>query len=1136
MALELQIKTGDAAQQLKLITENLNQLKTALSNFPAATKLNNTIQAVNNMRPIDPSTTRSINQLSTAIKGLSNVGQLRNVATGLSALGRIDMSRVAANVQKLSNAMATLRVPPNLAAAAAAMDKFASSTTRASAAAQKFGVSMKNIKAPAGLASAVGSLNKFGAGARSAAASTHIFGGALGKTNQLLAGFGVTIGAIGFGHFINDLNKVEKQLASFRSITNHVMRDAGGAGASMDMLRDTAYSLGLPLKELVDTYPKFAASLRSSGQSAEDTNKIYKDMSVALAGVGADAIKTQRVFKAVEQMFNKGSVTAEELKQQLGDAIPGAVALFAQSMGKGREEFLKMMEQGQIAASNVKGFAAVLRDTFGPAAEAMAKTWVGAANNMSNAWYDLQGAISGPFFEQLIGPVNNLTEALLNFVKSGAAEAIGVALGKIAGFAIDAATAIVQLASGDWGGLLSNMSGVTGAAVALGAAFKVIQVAIALFSTPIGMLIKGMGGVSVAMAALTPGFGFLVLSITAAVGAVGALVMAWKSFTGSTTSAQQAAEAMYQSASQVTGEVDTLKEAMYVAAHAADKTGISITMLDQAMAQFGGEVGKIQQEMREVTAKFKAGEKTAKDHAKAMEELAARMEIVQQRMTDTARAAEEYKQKVEGASSATSSAGNAAKSSSSGYSSMSGSMRSASSSARDLASSLNSVAAAQRNVESSTTSVKLTGGDSGGGYGSYGTSMAATSGPVGFEGSMWSGGGISHKRSPRRFHGLSPSLWAGAPSFAGGGISDSTAIPAILHPNEAVVPLTGGGEIPVAQTGGSSTAVTADTQYLVKLVELGMGQKVELGRIWQNQNTFLTVIKHHLESHGTLLMNIQNLMTQGVAQLASVAAKLATGGGGGGGSGSIASGTSGSMGTLSSLSGANGDIQGLADAIYNFNKEQASLKKDLNDLYEFGQWFSYGTGTGTANAVLMNPGDRERQSDLNAQMAQNVKDFQYMLSQNKDLAKAAYKLLEQQTGVDYSQQVASFAVGSPNASKDASGGFRAQLHADEAVIPLPDGRSVPVTLPERLMEAFMNNQRQGTAKVSAQNGETISKRMSQSTGSNAWNIVINVNANDAASFSRSQDQIMQELRLKLEKVGEKFGSNQRTEDPTRRVR
>jgi hypothetical protein len=57
-------------------------------------------------------------------------------------------------------------------------------------------------------------------------------------------------------------------------------------------------------------------------------------------------------------------------------------------------------------------------------------------------------------------------------------------------------------------------------------------------------------------------------------------------------------------------------------------------------------------------------------------------------------------------------------------------------------------------------------------------------------------GGIAGKPTGLKYR-LPASAFVNAPRFAGGGISDG-GIPAVLHPNEAVVPLTGGGEIPVA--------------------------------------------------------------------------------------------------------------------------------------------------------------------------------------------------------------------------------------------------------------------------------------------------------------------------------------------------
>ena len=104
--------------------------------------------------------------------------------------------------------------------------------------------------------------------------------------------------------------------------------------------------------------------------------------------------------------------------------------------------------------------------------------------------------------------------------------------------------------------------------------------------------------------------------------------------------------------------------------------------------------------------------------------------------------------------------------------------------------------------------------------------------------------------------------------------------------------------------------------------------------------------------------------------------------------------------------------------------------------------------------------------------------------------------------------VPSAAEGSPNLSRDASGGFIALLHPNEAVIPLPDGRSVPVKLPED---------------------------RARGRGGNVFNVNVTINAKDAASFRQSEDQVMQTLQRALDRATMTLGKTPAIEDPTKRA-
>lgn len=1166
MALELQISAGNAKANLEAVTAAAKNLKAALDGMPQATRFTNLVKAFNGITGIPSGAISSIDSLARAVNQLGAAKDLSTLARGLNAIGRVDIAKVTANVKALSTALASIRIPPGLAQAGAALQSFAAAAQNASAQTRSLTASMRGFRVPSALLNSVNQVNSLSAAMTNARANTASFGSGMHSLNGVLAGFGVTLGAVGFGRFISGLNDIEKQMASFRSIVDVSMKDVGGSSASLDVLRATAEKLGLPLRELVDTYPKFATAIRLSGQSGAEANQIFKDLSVGLAGVGADAIKTQRVFKAVEQMFNKGTVTAEELKQQLGDAIPGAVQLFARSMGISTAELSKMMEAGQVASSNVGKFASLLAQEMGPAAEAMAKTWVGASNRMANAWAELQMSVSGSFFDAITPSVGNLAKAVQDFVSSGAAATLGATLGSIAAVVIDLGAAITNLLSGPFGGFVGVVGGVVAAAATLGAVFKTVGMAASVLSLSSLMpLVTSLGSIGVAVASAIASFALLNPVITAVAVAIGVAVVAYNMLTGATTTAAQSADQLYAAAKGINGEVDTMGEAMHVAANASNDWGVSTTQLAQAQQVLGAEISVIQGLIANYNEQLKAGSLTAEEHAQKMEELAARMDKVQEAMTNVARGAEKHRSAMNGASSATSSAASASDKASNSYLSMGSSMSSATSQARSLESALSSLASTQREMSTSTTSVTLTNDDGG-------TSAPESTGPVGFEGNMFdkgslfSGGGISHKGTNKKWRNLPAALWKGAPKLAGGientnQILGSGGIPAVLHPNEAVVPLTGGGAIPVAGGGGDISAVAGimSAMYTVQL-----DTKTEVARVREAVNANTSVLKNSIDKVGL-----------GVIALANSVAAIKSFGGGGGISGGGVSGSGG--GTLGLGGTASGDIgtggaltggTGGSGALFEFAQQAKSLRNSVsqaNDrvtsIYNNAPYFQYGTGNANAPRIMLNPGDRQAYADARKAAGYATSAYEDYLWSNPTLAAAYYREMAKnvQTPVMKDKYEArakqfesgkrdsgnnnfsiGFATGSPNAWKDTRGGFSATLHPDEAVIPLPDGRSVPVQMPtevsalmDTLTREYRGTSRMGESIVS-RSRTSVSNAAPRSEGRAPITIQMSIQTPDAASFSKSKAQIMQEFKSEFDRIGSRLGAADKREDPTRR--
>jgi tape measure domain-containing protein len=123
-------------------------------------------------------------------------------------------------------------------------------------------------------------------------------------------------------------------------------------------------------------------------------------MSVAIAGSGASAESAGRAMTALTQMIGKGKISAEELRGQLGEALPSAMGIMAKSLGVTTQQLDKMMANGELLASEVlPKFATEMEKAFGGDAEKLSEGLQGSLNRLANAWDSLMLNIgnSAPF-------------------------------------------------------------------------------------------------------------------------------------------------------------------------------------------------------------------------------------------------------------------------------------------------------------------------------------------------------------------------------------------------------------------------------------------------------------------------------------------------------------------------------------------------------------------------------------------------------------------------------------------------------------------------------------------------------------------------------------------------------------------
>lgn len=198
-----------------------------------------------------------------------------------------------------------------------------------------------------------------------------VAGGIAGGISRLY-GPALALGLGGYG--LGALNQRNQQVVSSQLQTSAVVQQAGGTAeqgqASFDYLRNTANRVGFNYLDASADYNTLLSNVTGSGKSIEEGQKIFTGFSELSRTLKLGKVQQQRVFKALSDISGKGQLQAQELKLQLGQALPGAQSLFAEAYqkelaatGKGKgdltgqasiQALLDAMGKGQVKSSVLK--------------------------------------------------------------------------------------------------------------------------------------------------------------------------------------------------------------------------------------------------------------------------------------------------------------------------------------------------------------------------------------------------------------------------------------------------------------------------------------------------------------------------------------------------------------------------------------------------------------------------------------------------------------------------------------------------------------------------------------------------------------------------------------------------------------
>ena len=266
-------------------------------------------------------------------------------------------------------------------------------------------------------------------------------GDQFGYAAQQVLLFGAAYKALAFlTDFPSKVGEAVAQLQTFRNTLQAITPNADEFQKSNQFILDTVDKYNTPLQSARDGFTNLYASMAPAGFKGDEIRNIFAGISQGAATFGMSADKVDRVNYAFAQMASKGQVMSEELKGQLGDVLPGAVAIFAQAAGfKGPQamvDFTKAMEEGRYKGEAMKqlliNVGIVMKDKFAKGAEGAAQNFQGQMNAMGNATKKLYEAFEPAgnlFASKVIAPFTSglqvLTDGFNAFFTGAATKTAG---------------------------------------------------------------------------------------------------------------------------------------------------------------------------------------------------------------------------------------------------------------------------------------------------------------------------------------------------------------------------------------------------------------------------------------------------------------------------------------------------------------------------------------------------------------------------------------------------------------------------------------------------------------------------------------------------------------------------------------
>lgn len=167
-------------------------------------------------------------------------------------------------------------------------------------------------------------------------------------------------GALGAGvtsisSFISSLVSTSREAGRARVVLRNISTDTREYARSLKFLAELTDKYGTDLIGTTEAFAKFKAAATPAGIAMAEQERIFTNISKAMASFGISGGEAALTMMAITQMMSKGKISSEELRRQLGERMPVAMQAMANAAGVSMSQLDKLLKEGKLRSAEVMG-------------------------------------------------------------------------------------------------------------------------------------------------------------------------------------------------------------------------------------------------------------------------------------------------------------------------------------------------------------------------------------------------------------------------------------------------------------------------------------------------------------------------------------------------------------------------------------------------------------------------------------------------------------------------------------------------------------------------------------------------------------------------------------------------------------